>query len=282
MAKGNLFLGTAARSVGDVVMYRREGSQVSRVRVRKIANPKTEAQCKQRAYMNAVVKFYQPLADVLERSFEGLSKAKSYAKFLQLNVNMARANGYALGKDMNAFEYPFQLSEGSLGSFNTIGQHTDAVLMQLVKPADVSQLPQTIGDLSKFFAAAGWKEGDVVTFILAHSSVNSNLPCDSEQFIVDTTSTATISEALHATTSPLSVLAEGKIALEFSNGTSGDGVIISRNVDGEWKRTTSFMHPYTAHLAEMTSPAKFAEMVASFGNNAGDVNPLVYLDGDEL
>ena len=32
MAKGNLFLGTAARSVGDVVMYRREGSQVSRSR----------------------------------------------------------------------------------------------------------------------------------------------------------------------------------------------------------------------------------------------------------
>ena len=69
MAKGNLFLGTAARSVGDVVMYRREGSQVSRVRVRKIANPKTDAQCAQRAYMSAVVRFYQPLADILERSF---------------------------------------------------------------------------------------------------------------------------------------------------------------------------------------------------------------------
>ena len=62
MAKGNLLLGTAARSIGDVVMYRREGTQVSRIRIRQIKNPKTKAQCAQRAYMSAVVRFYQPLA----------------------------------------------------------------------------------------------------------------------------------------------------------------------------------------------------------------------------
>ena len=77
MAKGNLLLGTAGNSVGDVVMYRREGAQVSRVRVRKIKNPKTDAQSLQRAAFSPVAKFYSPLAVVLERSFEGLSKMKS-------------------------------------------------------------------------------------------------------------------------------------------------------------------------------------------------------------
>ena len=282
MAKGNLLLGTAARSIGDVVMYRREGAQVSRIRIRQIKNPKTNAQCEQRAFMNAVVKFYQPLADVLERSFEGLSRAKSYAKFLKVNVSMARANGYALGKDLEGFQYPFQLSEGSLGSFNTIGNHTDFVQLQLAKPADVSSNPTTIGELSKFFVAAGWKEGDVVTFILAHSNLSNFHPSTAEQFIIDTTSDTSIENAIHGSVGAGTVIAQGKIGIEFSSGSTGDAVIISRNVDGVWKRTTSFMQPYAAYLTYMTAPEQFAAMVSSFGNNAGDVNPLVYLDGDEL
>ena len=48
MAKGNLILGTASRSIGDVTMYRRNGQQVSRARVRNIGNPRTEGQAKQR------------------------------------------------------------------------------------------------------------------------------------------------------------------------------------------------------------------------------------------
>ena len=75
MAKGNLLLGTAKNSVGDVVMYRREGSEITRVRVRNVKNPKTNAQSFQRAIMAPIAKFYSPLSVVLERSFEGLLKA---------------------------------------------------------------------------------------------------------------------------------------------------------------------------------------------------------------
>ena len=77
MAIGNLFLGAAKKTIGDIVLYRRNGVQQSRVRVRHIANPKTEAQALQRNYMAPVTKFYAPLAGVLEKSWEGLNRSES-------------------------------------------------------------------------------------------------------------------------------------------------------------------------------------------------------------
>lgn len=114
MAKGNLLLGTAKNSVGDVVMYRREGAQITRVRVRNVKNPKTDAQSFQRAIMAPIAKFYSPLSVVLERSFEGLSKAKSHNKFNQVNAGLARAGKWALPKGTGFFPMPYQLSKGTL------------------------------------------------------------------------------------------------------------------------------------------------------------------------
>lgn len=80
MAKGNLFLGTARNKIGDVVLMRRNGEQVSRVRVRQIANPRTDAQTLSRLALNSATKTAQQLRGIIDHSFQGI-------KYGQTSVN---------------------------------------------------------------------------------------------------------------------------------------------------------------------------------------------------
>ena len=282
MAKGNLFLGTAARSVGDVVMYRREGSQVSRVRVRKIANPKTEAQCRQRAVMASVVKFYQPLASVLERSFQGLSTAKSYAKFLQVNAAIGRIHNYVIAKDGSMQPFPYQLSNGTIPS-PKIGCEESAGKITLAVPSQVPENIATVGDLSKYFIAAGYKAGDVVTFIFVSGTYSKGFYPYSVQFEIDEASATTLTSLGYG----LSVEAQSASSdllniMNTAPAMAGFSCIISRPVEDGFLRTKSFMAYDADVLDKINDEPTIQAAIASYGNNAGGDNPLVYLDGDEL
>lgn len=91
MAKGNLFLGCARGSVGDVTFYRRNAQQISRVRVRKVKNPQSNAQMWQRAINHTAVQAYSVLKKICDHSYEGVTYgANSYSKFLSLNMDMLR------------------------------------------------------------------------------------------------------------------------------------------------------------------------------------------------
>ena len=289
MAKGNLLLGTAGNSVGDVVMYRREGAQVSRVRVRKIKNPKTDAQSLQRAAFSPVAKFYSPLAVVLERSFEGLSKMKSYNKFLKTNIDLARANGWLLPKGTGFFPLPYKLSQGTI---KTIGANYN--------PGDdggfyiggltYETAPTKIGNLSELFINAGYQPGDVVTLIaVGHSDTEQGLQYDKYsyypitiQFAIDNNDDTDIADVFGP-----------NISLSFSQSTvwvsGAEGfemmafsVIISRFENEKWRRSTQALVVLPAIMTYIASANFHASAVASFGPNAGDPNPLVYLDGDTL
>lgn len=92
MAKGNLFLGDARGKVGDVVLYVKNGDQVSRVRRRSVRNPNTESQLVQRAILATVGKAYQAGAAIFDHSFEGVRVgADSQAKFQRENLNLIRS-----------------------------------------------------------------------------------------------------------------------------------------------------------------------------------------------
>lgn len=282
MAKGNLFLGTAARSVGDVVMYRREGSQVSRVRVRKIANPKTDAQCEQRAFMSAVVKFYQPLANVLDRSWQGLSRAKSYAKFLKTNAGIVRAAGYYLPKDSGFFPLPLQLSNGTLPSVPYNYDDEDKTFFITIP--HVASTGTTIGDISTDLVAAGFQNGDVITVIAAVGKENDakRYPV-ALQFAIDINSTDLLSTI---SVSGINLDLDGDVNRWkiSTNGTSirGGAVIVARNVDGVWKRSTDSLKVSYTMLESLQTPEAKAATIASYKGAAAGDNPLVYLDGDEL
>lgn len=91
MSRGNLFLGMARGSVGDVTFYRADGQQLARVRNRNPRNPKTEGQLYQRAIMATVIKAYQAGKEIFDHSFQGFSVgAQCQRQFMQLNAKMLR------------------------------------------------------------------------------------------------------------------------------------------------------------------------------------------------
>lgn len=101
MAKGNPFLGTSSGSVGDITLYRRNGEQISRVRVRQVANPQTSRQVYTRAILATVSKAYSAGHAIFDHSFEGERVplgAQRY--FLRENLRMLRAN-IAADRDAN-------------------------------------------------------------------------------------------------------------------------------------------------------------------------------------
>lgn len=100
MAKGNLFLGTGRGKVGDVVFYRKNGEQITRVRNRSIKNPDTEAQQIQRAVLASVSKAYQAGSAIFDHSFEGCATgAECQNRFQKLNIDWLR---YAITADLAA------------------------------------------------------------------------------------------------------------------------------------------------------------------------------------
>lgn len=281
MAKGNLLLGTAGNSVGDVVMYRREGAQVSRVRVRKIKNPKTDAQSLQRAAFSPVAKFYSPLAVVLERSFEGLSKMKSYNKFLKTNIDLARANGWLLPKGTGFFPLPYKLSQGTLQSVvYTISSEDGLSINVPATGAGVTDL----GKISTGFLNLGYKAGDIVTIIAITGNDSDGYVPNAAQFEIDGTSETTAAVAFPGWT--LSGNNTSTLDMRFSavNGKNviAGAIIVARFENDKWRRSPQALSVIDSIMTAIAAADYKAAAVASYGMNAGDPNPLVYLDGDTL
>lgn len=104
--KGNLFLGFGRKSVGDVVFYKRKGSneQMARARNRNPHNPKTDKQLYQRAIMATVLQAYSTGKDIFDHSFEGKSVPDgSMNRFMSLNLRRLRA---AIAEDLAGTSNP--------------------------------------------------------------------------------------------------------------------------------------------------------------------------------
>lgn len=184
MAKGNLLLGTARKSIGDITMYRRNGQQVARVRVRKIANPKSEPQMVQRIVMNTVAQAYSRLKMVCNHSFEGITPGSAnMARFMRLNLSTLRGRLVRSGEDMNLEECfipvgskflvpnEYILAQGSLPSvkpFITTTQPEGADY-----PTFVAGLPQVANTYQGIITKFGLQRGDQLTFVVIAGSTAS-------------------------------------------------------------------------------------------------------------
>lgn len=69
--KGNVFLGTARGKLGDLVLSRRNGKQVGRIRVYP-KNPQTDQQVIRRLAMSTSTKMASALSTILTHSFQGV------------------------------------------------------------------------------------------------------------------------------------------------------------------------------------------------------------------
>lgn len=91
MSKGNLFLGMASGSVGDITMYRANGEQITRARNRHPRNPQTALQLLSRVVLVTTQRAYSLFSAITDHSFQGRSRGtESQSRFTQLNVGMLR------------------------------------------------------------------------------------------------------------------------------------------------------------------------------------------------
>lgn len=177
MAKGNLFLGTARKKVGDVVLYRRNGSQQARVRVRTIKNPKTQAQMIQRAIAATITKAYSQGKVLFDHSFEGKAVGMASMNYFR-KVNM-RALRAAIVADVNgatavenqraavvapsavcATAWPYKVSEGTLVQSLFVPVFDEDSYPGLAIQLSAAEQAMTI---PAFLASRGISEGDIFT-----------------------------------------------------------------------------------------------------------------------
>lgn len=268
MGKGNFILGTGSSSIGDVTFARRNGQQIARVRVRKIKNPKSYGQAEQRMISSLVAKFYAPLSVVLETSFEGLSKMNSYAKFLSVNMNLARANRWCAPKG-TYLPFPFQVASGSIPTLLT------SMLNLNVGVPDEGETVDTIGKLSAHLLQINpnLQNGDQITFVGWELFNDGKINVHYDHFFVDTTST----EAIPATF----VYSPAQGTLAYAITTSCTTWIASRWDGQKWLRSDAFVFAGQA-VEAWTTDVKYEAAVRSFMNGGGRT-PVsdVYLNGSD-
>ena len=264
MAKGNLFLGTATKKLGDVVMMRRDGEQISRVRVRTIANPKSDGQAAQRNYLAPVAKFYAPLASCLERSWEGKNRTKSYQAFLKANINLARQNGWSAVKGAPFTPFPYKLSEGTLNPA-VVTYQSGMNTFWLVGTSGSN--PSNWGGVSALLISAySLQEGDQVTFILINTQ-GDGYSLRYERMFINTASTEQIPSFLEYS-GELSISANAACA-----------VIFSRYENEKWRRSTQYLVLSTATLTKITGAANLAVAIKSYQKDSTTPTSDVYLNG---
>lgn len=276
MAKDNLFLGTAAGSVGDITFYRRNGQQVARARVRHPKNPQTTSQAVQRNFMAPVSRFLSPMSVVLETAWEGLNRAQSLSKLTGENVKLARRSGWYLPKGEGWYPMPYLVSHGTIAPYPFVRDISDPVryyyeLGRTSMAADAAPgtLPGSIGLWSQALIADGYRAGDQVTIIVAQGDgVGGYYPWFT-RFIIDPSSTQMVND-LSEGLIQFYVQDDRKVVVgvdeDLSEGVSiyGAVVIISRFENGVWRRSTQQMIVHSSILEAITSEEQMRRAIASY------------------
>lgn len=229
MAKGNMLLGYARGSVGDVTFAKVKGQQVAKARNRNPHNPRTAKQCIQRAVFAAAVKFFtRGIQAFFKFAFEGKRAVESdYNAFMRENVKRSQA---VSREGFGNYDYPvfapYLISKGTLAPLsNTVSNGKVQVALDIAAP---ETLPTTVGALSSLLIASGdFIAGDILTLLVINSSYDGTYPSaladgkgkpswEIKQMIVDASSTTTLAAAL----SLQATAVDGKIVLTDAADTT--------------------------------------------------------------
>lgn len=319
MAKGNLFLGFARGSVGDITFYRSEGEQVSRARNRHPYNPRSARQAIQRAVSSSVARIYAAGQEIFNHSFQGFKQGKECQRqFMKMNNRILRQmvlNDLANTEDVARLGVPGVSvavpCEGIMvsdGNYPVIGFEW--------MPAEKSWWmanPQQNETVAAYCARVGFVPGDIFTFgALSLDNNDSVTPAwedasglkdhsvwpsafQWQQLMVK--DTALTDSTVITTASPLSVIfdnfvSSGELALE--NSTVGESIALDtmttrfsdngcifliRSKYGEDLRSTSYLMP-TQDVKDYGIKSQL--VVAAWTNPAALQDPDLVLDGSEF
>lgn len=282
MARNNLFLGTASGSVGDVTVMRRDGVQVSRVRVRSIANPKTSAQCAQRLKTPPVTKFYSVYAEPLNQSFEGLSKTRSYSALLKANLD--DFTGPFVPKGSAFVPGPFLVSRGSLPVLHS----------ELVEPAGAFSELRLAVNVGKSFNVAefsqamisqyGLQNGDQLTalYVVYNEETGSYVP-GWTRFNLDISNKSGFGSIDLPGVVGFGAPENGAYLYIRSHANGNEVVagcwIVSRRVNGIWRRSSQRMICADSVYSAYMSDAAYNAALASYGiADTANLGSEVYLN----
>lgn len=177
MAKGNLFLGQARGSIGDVVFWRGNGEQLSRTRNRRPSNPRTDSQLATRIILKTCSTAYSKLMfDYANQTFQGAKiGAENQRKFMSANTKILRDYIKLGHDDMNfngkddtvAMLNRYRVSEGNLPSIG-------ATVANPVSGSSTIHLGQeftiagTVPTYQEICDAFGLAPGTQLTFLLCN------------------------------------------------------------------------------------------------------------------
>lgn len=247
MAQGNMLLGYARGSVGDVTFFRSGGSQRARARNRKPNNPRSSSQMTQRAKFASAVKFYKrAVSNFFRFAYQDKKTNESdYNAFMRHNINGAPLisktafdkQGYpALGN--------WVLSYGELQPLNYLAGENGSIIEL---PDNFTANPSTLGELSQGLINSGfYEQGDIITVVMIDIT-GSPLPTATPagvyttawvtaQFRVDYNSTDSLNDLGLGT---VTVTAESGIRMLNFASHSAFAVIVSRNTSGGLKVSRS-------------------------------------------
>ena len=181
MSKGNLFLGLARKSVGDVTFYRAHGEQITRARNRNPKNPRTPLQLCQRVLLRTASQAYSLFQPIADHSFQGREVGTAnQSRFIQLNVQAMREQLVVAGDYDNPDNLPFSeevnfagrltpgavirpyiISEGSLQPISYVFDGYDInVLFNGISPTAASAM-----SYNDIVYNLGLQAGDQLTFV---------------------------------------------------------------------------------------------------------------------
>ena len=280
-----MFVGSAKGKVGNLVLYTRKGSQITRAYQSTVKNPKTSGQMLQRAKFSNAVKFYQKAVQHFFKFAYQDQKANETAfnAFMRHNVDRA----CLLRKDeVNDPYFPafgrWIMSQGSLAAPMVPKFSNENCLFA---NTGIKGTEKTVADLSSILIGQGYHVGDIITFVCISSLVTSvdfdlsnyydsgNLvppQWDIRQFIVSTSDQTAISNipSLGPSVGVLSAV-NGGLQFAFRNPqySNAAAVIVTRKGSGVTYASNAELVPNSVALAMInatTTTAWIAEVTASW------------------
>lgn len=170
MAKGNALMGTLSGKLGDLVFFRRKGEQVSRAYVKKVPNPNTRAQVRQRSSLTNIIRLYQSSPSFFASAFQNKKVGQSDYNAL-VSLNLRSDFQIFLPKDMadngGGVVAPYIITSGSLQPIIVSGQGVNAVTniavgadFEITEDTTVAQLSAAILNNNTFIEA-----GDQLSYL---------------------------------------------------------------------------------------------------------------------
>ena len=285
MSKGNMFVGSAKGKVGNLVLYTRKGSQITRAYQSTVKNPKTSGQMLQRAKFANAVKFFQKAVQhFFKFAYQDQKQTETaFNAFMRHNVDRA----CLLRMDeVNDPYFPsfgrWMMSQGSLAAPMVPKFANENALFA---NTGIKGTEKTVADLSSILIGQGYHVGDIITFVCISSLVTSvdfdlsnyydsgNLvqpQWDIRQLIVSTSDQTAISDipSLGPSVGVLSAV-NGGLQFAFANPqySNAVAVIVTRKGSGVTYASNAELVPNAVALEMInatTTTAWIAEVTASW------------------